>query len=250
MAELPARAIQPGTSLAVAAGEPVVRVLEVQGQPGMTRPDGEDVVMLDGRDHWYHELMRSAPAECPAEPMDAEQLLRRIRYMRIAEGVDFVIDGGGDIRLRGTRIAQVKLATYYLQHGAEELARAIYDDMKGELPERLASIREEMANISSQDFWEMSDRGVERLKALFDPGLQDLPVPLPGIDEHRQRLVELRIEQHGQDAALDPRFDALRAARERWDARPVMRYNDRCQLLLPHRASRIFVASCKSIFWS
>jgi hypothetical protein len=62
--------------------------------------------------------------------------------------------------LRGVRKAQVKLATYYLQHGAVDLARAIFEDMRGELPKRLASIQDELANISSQDFWEMSDRGV------------------------------------------------------------------------------------------
>jgi hypothetical protein len=62
--------------------------------------------------------------------------------------------------LRGVRKAQVKLATYYLKHDAVELARAIFEDMRGELPKRLASIQEELANISSQDFWEMSDRGV------------------------------------------------------------------------------------------
>ncbi len=33
------------------------------------------VEMRDGRDHWYHDLMESAEAECPAEPVDAEQLL-------------------------------------------------------------------------------------------------------------------------------------------------------------------------------
>jgi acetyl-CoA synthetase len=36
---------------------------------------GNDVEMVDGRDHWYHELMETASTECPAEPMDAEQLL-------------------------------------------------------------------------------------------------------------------------------------------------------------------------------
>ncbi|MCX6509925.1 MAG: acetate--CoA ligase [Actinobacteria bacterium] len=34
-----------------------------------------DVTMVDGRDHWYHDLMESASADCPAEPMDSEQLL-------------------------------------------------------------------------------------------------------------------------------------------------------------------------------
>ncbi|MGE5210283.1 MAG: acetate--CoA ligase [Acidobacteriota bacterium] len=34
-----------------------------------------DVDMVDGRDHWYHELMDGASTDCPAEPMDSEQLL-------------------------------------------------------------------------------------------------------------------------------------------------------------------------------
>lgn len=34
-----------------------------------------DVTMVEGRDHWYHDLMATAAPECPPEPMDAEQLL-------------------------------------------------------------------------------------------------------------------------------------------------------------------------------
>jgi acetyl-CoA synthetase len=34
-----------------------------------------DVEMRDGRDHWFHELMESADADCPAEPFDSEQPL-------------------------------------------------------------------------------------------------------------------------------------------------------------------------------
>ena len=34
-----------------------------------------DVTMVEGRDHWYHDLMAVASPECPAEPMDSEQLL-------------------------------------------------------------------------------------------------------------------------------------------------------------------------------
>jgi acetyl-CoA synthetase len=33
------------------------------------------VDMVQGRDHWYHDLMETASTQCPAEPMDAEQLL-------------------------------------------------------------------------------------------------------------------------------------------------------------------------------
>jgi acetyl-CoA synthetase len=36
---------------------------------------GNEVEMQAGRDHWYHELMATADATCPAEPMDSEQLL-------------------------------------------------------------------------------------------------------------------------------------------------------------------------------
>ena len=31
--------------------------------------------MEPGRDHWYHDLMAEAAPDCPAEPMDSEQLL-------------------------------------------------------------------------------------------------------------------------------------------------------------------------------
>ena len=34
-----------------------------------------DVAMQDGRDHWYHDLMEDAAADCAPEPMDAEDLL-------------------------------------------------------------------------------------------------------------------------------------------------------------------------------
>ena len=36
---------------------------------------GNAVEMKAGRDHWYHELMDGASNDCPAEPMDSEQLL-------------------------------------------------------------------------------------------------------------------------------------------------------------------------------
>jgi acetyl-CoA synthetase len=34
-----------------------------------------ETAMTEGRDHWYHDLMAAADAECPAEPMDSEDLL-------------------------------------------------------------------------------------------------------------------------------------------------------------------------------
>ena len=41
----------------------------------VVRRGGNEVEMVAGRDHWYHELMATADPVCPAEPMDSEQLL-------------------------------------------------------------------------------------------------------------------------------------------------------------------------------
>ncbi len=41
----------------------------------VVRRGGNDVTMVDGRDHWYHDLLAAADPVCPAEPMDSEQLL-------------------------------------------------------------------------------------------------------------------------------------------------------------------------------
>ncbi len=80
--------------------------------------------------------------------------------------------------LRGVRKAQVRLATYYLRHGADQHARTIHKDMLHETPERLASIRAELVAIVSKEFWEVTDRGInfdyldttqkEQLQTFFD----------------------------------------------------------------------------------
>jgi acetyl-CoA synthetase len=41
----------------------------------VVRRGGNDVTMVEGRDHWYHDLVAAADPVCPAEPFDAEQLL-------------------------------------------------------------------------------------------------------------------------------------------------------------------------------
>jgi hypothetical protein len=62
--------------------------------------------------------------------------------------------------LRGVRKAQVKLATHYLLKGDESFARQVHRDMEGEVASRLQSIRDELLNVRSAEFWEISDRGV------------------------------------------------------------------------------------------
>jgi acetyl-CoA synthetase len=39
------------------------------------RRTGSEHPFVEGRDHWYHELIADQPAECPCEEMDAEDLL-------------------------------------------------------------------------------------------------------------------------------------------------------------------------------
>ncbi len=35
----------------------------------------QTIAMLPGRDHWWHDLQKGASADCPAEPMDSEDML-------------------------------------------------------------------------------------------------------------------------------------------------------------------------------
>ena len=66
-------------------GEPSARKVNVDAALDAGAPSVEhvvvvnrcdtDVAMIDGRDLWWHDLMADVSADCPAEPMDAEQLL-------------------------------------------------------------------------------------------------------------------------------------------------------------------------------
>jgi acetyl-CoA synthetase len=61
-------ALKPNVDAAV-AGTPFVEHVVV------VRRAGNDITMVDGRDHWYHEVMAGASADCPPEKMDSEDLL-------------------------------------------------------------------------------------------------------------------------------------------------------------------------------
>jgi hypothetical protein len=62
--------------------------------------------------------------------------------------------------LRGVRKAQIKLAAFYLLKGADLYVDRICADMRAEKPERMASIRAELASVSEEQFWEVTDRGI------------------------------------------------------------------------------------------
>jgi acetyl-CoA synthetase len=61
-------ALKPQADEAVASTPSITAVVVV-------KRGGNAVEMQAGRDHWYHELMATADAVCPPEPMDSEQLL-------------------------------------------------------------------------------------------------------------------------------------------------------------------------------
>ena len=68
--------------------------------------------------------------------------------------------GSQESSLRGVRKAQVKLATFYLVHGAVDNARRIYEDMRSEKVDRLKSIRDELQAVKDVEYWEVVDRGI------------------------------------------------------------------------------------------
>ena len=61
-------ALKPAADDAIASAPTIQHVVVV-------RRGGNEVDMKAGRDHWYHDLIAAADPVCPAEPMDAEQLL-------------------------------------------------------------------------------------------------------------------------------------------------------------------------------
>ena len=65
--------LKPTADVALADTPSITGVVVVQ-RTGASGDDAE-IPMTEGRDHWYHDLVAAADAECPAEPMDSEQLL-------------------------------------------------------------------------------------------------------------------------------------------------------------------------------
>src|SRR6476469_2518927 len=57
-------------------GTPSIKnVVVVQRQAGSPIPVEMPVVMKEGRDRWYHELVQNVPSKCEPEAMDAEDML-------------------------------------------------------------------------------------------------------------------------------------------------------------------------------
>jgi acetyl-CoA synthetase len=68
--------LKPAVDEAVAKTPSVTAVVVVQRVTGHpASPEGTEVTMVEGRDHWYHELTKEMPSFCEPEAMDSEDLL-------------------------------------------------------------------------------------------------------------------------------------------------------------------------------
>ena len=85
-----------------------VVVLQRVGQPLDAHLPRAEVNWVEGRDVWWHELVRDQPVECPAEPMDAEDMLF-VLYTSGSTGKP-----KGIIHTTGGYLAGVYLTTKYV----------------------------------------------------------------------------------------------------------------------------------------
>ncbi|MBK7866320.1 MAG: hypothetical protein IPJ75_04605 [Ignavibacteriales bacterium] len=65
-----------------------------------------------------------------------------------------------EMSLVGVRVAQIRLAGFYMLNNEEELARRIFDDLKEEPIERIHKIRNLITNTQHEEFWEITPRGI------------------------------------------------------------------------------------------
>jgi hypothetical protein len=92
-------------------------------------------------------------------------------FLRVDDSTDTT---SSDTTLKGVRRAQVKLATVYMIHAHESLARRIQADMKAEPAERLRGIWQELSALRTREFWEVNDRG-SNFDYLSDEQKAELP---------------------------------------------------------------------------
>ncbi len=121
---------------------------------------------------YYGEVAHKANLSFITETVayDLSQLCERAHRLK-SPAHDFILrhlleldrqpeNAAEEMILRGVRKAQLRLATYYLEHEDEEQARKILEDLKQEKRERLITLRDELLAVTSEDFWEVNDRGV------------------------------------------------------------------------------------------
>lgn len=84
-------------------------------------------------------------------------------FLNLDEPIDEAIDKAAlhkETSLIGVRLAQAKLAGFYLLKGNKNLARIIFDDMQVEPYKRIEKIKEIIFQTTDEEFWEITPRGV------------------------------------------------------------------------------------------
>lgn len=106
-----------------------------------------------------HDLCRLNELAYEKKVPNIEALL--YQFLNLDEPIDVKTGSGSDeeTSLIGVRIAQVKLAAFYLINNDEKLARIIYDDMKIEPTARIERIKEIIFDTTEEEFWEINPRG-------------------------------------------------------------------------------------------
>lgn len=107
-----------------------------------------------------HDLCRINELAYEKQVTNLKKLLEA--FLTLDEPIEESKDETGtkELSLIGVRIAQVKLAGYYLLRQEKELAQMILKDMRVEPPGRIKKIKEIIFNTKNEEFWEITPRGI------------------------------------------------------------------------------------------
>ncbi len=99
-------------------------------------------------------------------------------FLTLDQPIEENDDSQTEISLIGVRIAQAKLAAFFIHENELDLARKIYEDMLVEPKNRIDKIREIIFETDTSEFWEITPRGInfyyvseedrEALKTFFE----------------------------------------------------------------------------------
>jgi len=107
-----------------------------------------------------HDLCRLNELAYEKKVPNIQALLRQ--FLNLDEPLDDKPgrDNSKELSLIGVRIAQAKLAGFYLLHNDIALAKVIFEDMKIEPLERINKIRDIIFNTTEEEFFEINPRGI------------------------------------------------------------------------------------------
>ncbi len=81
-------------------------------------------------------------------------------FLTLDQPIEEENDAQNEISLIGVRIAQAKLAAFFIHRNEIKLARKIYEDMLVEPKTRIEKIKEIIFGTDTSEFWEITPRGV------------------------------------------------------------------------------------------